>query len=120
MKKLGFLIVASTMLLTGCISKTSQGGEGSLTNKVSISEYQLSDNVKSQISKGDQVIITELVTGDSEFNGFGTVATKTTNFIHSATAKMNTHGYKIVSTDTNGMGQDGVVVFVTLVFEKEK
>lgn len=120
MKKLGLLLVASTMLLTGCMYNTSQGGAESLTNKVAISEYQISDNVKSQIEKGEQVIITELVTSEDLIKSYGETAQLTASFINSANEKMKKQGYKLISTDTNGMGDRGEIVFVTLVFEKEK
>lgn len=47
------------------------------------------------------------------------VATQTTSFIHSVKDKMEGLGYKIISSDTNGMGDQGYKVFVTLIFERK-
>lgn len=42
------------------------------------------------------------------------------DFVKSANKQMEEHRYTIISSDTNGLGKDGDVIFVTLIFAKNK
>ena len=73
MKKLTFIITLalSTLLFAGCFGPTptkdhttTNGGEKSLTNKISYNNYYLSQVTKSEIEKSkDKIILTEIIDG---------------------------------------------------------
>ena len=66
----------------------------------------------------ETIVITEMLS-DSTLSTSESVATKTTNFIHSVKDKMEGLGYKLISTDTNGVGEQGYKIFITLIFERK-
>ncbi len=120
-KKLTIITTAllSTLLLTGCTQSTTSGGEKSLTNYNTDKTYELSSNIISDIEMSkDKIIITELI--NSQFHSYEKTALKVSDFIKSANKQMEEHGYSIISSDTNGLGKDGDMIFVTLIFTKNK
>ena len=107
-----------TLLLTGCVQSTTSGGETSLTNYNTNKTYELSSNIMSDIEMSkDKIIITELI--NTQFQTYGNTALKVSDFIKSANKQMEEHGYTIISSDTNGLGKDGDMIFVTLIFTKK-
>lgn len=107
----------STLLLTGCTQSTTSGGEKSLTNYNTDKTYELSSNIISDIETSkDKIIITELI--NAQFKSYENTALKVSDFVKSANKQMEEHGYTIISSDTNGLGKDGDMIFVTLIFEK--
>ena len=56
---------------------------------------------------------------DSTLSTSELVATKTTNFIHSVKDKMEGLVHKLISTDTNSVGEQGYKIFITLIFERK-
>ena len=122
MKKLKFLPFALMLLitLTGCMrNTTSRGGDESLTNNVSIFTYSLSKQTQSEVDDAKETIVITEMLSDSTLSTSDSVATKTTNFIHSVKDKMEGLGYKLISTDTNGVGEQGYKIFITLIFERK-
>ena len=123
MKKLKFLPFALMLLvtLTGCtrMPNTTSGGDESLTNNVSIFTYSLSKQTQSEIDDAKETIVITEMLSDSTLSTSELVATKTTNFIHSVKDKMEGLGYKLISTDTNGVGEQGYKIFITLIFERK-
>ena len=120
MKKLKFLPFALMLLitLTGCMRNTTSGGDESLTNNVSIFTYSLSKQTQSEVDDAKETIVITEMLSDST-NTSESVAIKTTNFIHSVKDKMEGLGYKLISTDTNGVGEQGYKIFITLIFERK-
>lgn len=119
-KKLTIIFAAllSTLLLTGCVNSTTSGGEKSLTNYNTDKTYELSSNIMSDIKMSkDKIIITELI--NAQFKSYEGTAIKVSDFVKSANKQMEEHGYTIISSDTNGLGKDGDVIFVTLIFAKK-
>lgn len=121
MKKLKFLPFALMLLvtLTGCMRNTTSGGDESLTNNVSLFNYSLSKQTQSEVDDAKETIVITEMLGDNTLSSSESVATKTTSFIHSVKDKMEGFGYKLISTDTNGMGEQGYKVFITLIFERK-
>lgn len=121
MKKLKFLPFALMLLvtLTGCMRNTTSGGDESLTNNVSLFNYSLSKQTQSEIDDAKETIVITEMLGSNNSSTSEDVATQTTNFIHSVKDKMESLGYKLISSDTNGMGPQGYKVFVTLIFERK-
>lgn len=120
-KKLTIITTAllSTLLLTGCTQSTTSGGEKSLTNYNTDKTYELSTNIMTDIEMSkEKIIITELI--NSQFHSYEKTALKVSDFIKSANKQMEEHGYTIISSDTNGLGKDGDMIFVTLIFTKNK
>lgn len=121
MKKLAFIITIalSTLLFTGCFSRTtSDGGEKSLTNEISYKDYELSQVTKSEIEKSkEKIIITENI--DGTYMGYTHTVTEIASFFHSVNKQMEENGYTIISSDTNGQGSHGDKIFVTLIFAKK-
>lgn len=127
MKKLTFVItiVLSTLLFVGCSGNTPlkdnttlNGGEKSLTNNISYTNYELSQVTKSEIEKSkDKIILTEIIDGRQK--GYTETATDVASFIQSANKQMEENGYTIISSDTNGQGTHGDRIFVTLIFAKK-
>lgn len=114
-----FTIFVTTLLLTGCVESTTQGGKNSLTNYNTNGTYELSSNIMSDIEMSkDKIIITELI--NAQFKSYENTALKVSDFVKSANKQMEEHGYTIISSDTNGLGKDGDVIFVTLIFAKNK
>ena len=114
-----FTIFLTTLLLTGCVESTTSGGEKSLTNYNTDGTYELSSSIKSDIEMSkDKIIITELI--NAQFQSSERTALKVSDFVKSANKQMEEHGYTIISSDTNGIGKDGDMIFVTLIFEKNK
>lgn len=120
MKKLTilFTLVVSLFVLSACYQSTSSGGNTSLTSKVNVYEYKLSESTQTDIQNGkEKIIITEFL--NYELLPSNTAAQRTTNFIHSVNQIMEEKGYSIISTDTNGMGKNGEYTYVTLIFVKK-
>lgn len=120
MKKLllFFTSVISLFVLSACYQSTSSGGNTSLTSKVNVYEYKLSESTQTDIQNGkEKIIITEFL--NYELLPSNTAAQRTTNFIHSVNQTMEEKGYSIISTDTNGMGKNGEYTYVTLIFAKK-
>lgn len=114
-----FTIFVSTLLLTGCVESTTSGGKNSLSNYNTNGTYELSPNIMSDIETSkDKIIITELI--NAQFKSYENTALKVSDFVKSANKQMEEHGYTIISSDTNGLGKDGDVIFVTLIFAKNK
>ena len=114
-----FTIFVTTLLLTGCVESTTSGGKNSLTNYNNNETYELSPNIMSDIEMSkDKIIITELI--NAQFKSYEGAAIKVSDFVKSANKQMEEHGYTIISSDTNGLGKDGDVIFVTLIFVKNK
>lgn len=114
-----FTIFVTTLLLTGCVESTTSGGKNSLTNYNTNKTYELSSNIMSDIEMSkDKIIITELI--NAQFKSYEGTALKVSDFVKSANKQMEEHGYTIISSDTNGLGKDGDVIFVTLIFAKNK
>lgn len=112
-------IFLTTLFLTGCTQSTTSGGEKSLTNYNTYKTYELSTNIMSDIEMSkEKIIITELI--NSQFHTYERTALKVSDFIKSANKQMEEHGYTIISSDTNGLGKDGDMIFVTLIFTKNK
>lgn len=92
MKKLTFIITIalSTLLFAGCFGPapvkdytTSNGGEKSLTNNISYTNYELSRLTKSEIEKSkDKIILTEII--DATDMGYNEAASAVASFIQSA------------------------------------
>lgn len=113
-----FTIFVTTLLLTGCVNSTTSGGEKSLTNYNTDTTYELSSNTKADVENSkEKIIITELIS--SKFHNYDMTALKVSDFINSANKKMEENGYTIISSDTNGMGEYGDTIFVTLIFAKK-
>ena len=113
-----FTIFVTTLLLTGCVESTTSGGENSLTNYNTNGTYELSSNIMSDIEMSkDKIIITELI--NAQFKSYEGTAIKVSDFVKSANKQIEEHGYTIISSDTNGLGKDGDVIFVTLIFVKK-
>lgn len=121
MKQLKFLPFALILLvtLTGCMQNTTSGGDESLTNNVSLFNYSLSKQTQSEVDDAKETIVITEMLGHNTLSTPESVATQTTSFIHSVKDKMEGLGYKIISSDTNGMGDQGYKVFVTLIFERK-
>ena len=120
MKKLTLLVTLTVALITlsGCYKSTTNGGDNSLTQYVNTQDYKLSDKIKLDIKNGkEKIIITETL--NNSMLSYNSAAQSTTNFIHSVNNVMEDNGYTILSTDTNGMGEHGTFIFVTLVFAKK-
>ena len=127
MKKLAFIIIIalSTLLFAGCFGPrpikdhtTFNGGEKSLTNNISYNNYELSQVTKSEIEKSkDKIILTETIDGSQK--EYTETATDVASFIQSANKQMEENGYTIISSDTNGQGTHGYIIFVTLIFAKK-
>ena len=114
-----FTIFVTTLLLTGCVESTTSGGKNSLTNYNNNETYELSPNIMSDIEMSkDKIIITELI--NAQFKSYEGAAIKVSDFVKSANKQMEEHGYTIISSDTNGLGKDADVIFVTLIFVKNK
>lgn len=114
-----FTIFVTTLLLTGCVESTTSGGKNSLSNYNTNGTYELSPNIMSDIEMSkDKIIITELI--NAQFKSYESTALKVSDFVKSANKQMEEHGYTIISSDTNGLGKDGDVIFVTLIFAKNK
>ena len=120
-KKLKFLPFALMLLvtLTGYMRNTTSGGDESLTNNVSIFTYSLSKQTQSEVDDAKETIVITEMLSDSTLSTSESVATKTTNFIHSVKDKMEGLGYKLISTDTNGVGEQGYKIFITLIFKRK-
>ena len=114
-----FTIFVTTLLLTGCVESTTSGGKNSLTNYNTNKTYELSSNIMSDIEMSkDKIIITELI--NTQFQTYGNTALKVSDFVKSANKTMKEHGYPIISSDTNSLGKDDDMIFVTLIFAKNK
>lgn len=121
MKKLAilFTVFVSLFVLSACYQSTASGGDNSLTSKVNIYDYKLSDSTQIDIQNGkEKIVITEFL--NYELLPSNKAAQNTTNFIHSVNKTMEEKGYTIISTDTNGMGNHGEYVYVTLIFAKKE
>ena len=121
MKKLTFIITLalSTLLFVGCVDHTtSNGGEKSLNNNISYTNYEFSQLTKSEIEKSkEKIILTEII--DGTYKGYDGTASAVASFIQSANKQMEENGYTIISSDTNGQGSHGGRIFVTLIFAKK-
>ena len=94
------------------------GREKSLTNNISYTNYELSQVTKSEIEKSkDKIILTETIDGSQD--EYTKTATDVASFIQSANKQMEENGYTIISSDTNGQGTHGYIIFVTLIFAKK-
>lgn len=113
-----FTILVSTLLLTGCVESTTSGGENSLTNYNTNGTYELSSSIMSDIEMSkDKIIITELI--NNQYKSYINTALTVSDFVKSANRQMEEHGYTIISSDTNGLGKDDDMIFVTLIFAKK-
>lgn len=121
MKKLAilFTVFVSLFVLSACYQSTASGGDNSLTSKVNVYDYKLSDSTQIDIQNGkEKIVITEFL--NYELLPSNKAAQNTTNFIHLVNKTMEEKGYTIISTDTNGMGNHGEYVYVTLIFAKKE
>lgn len=113
-----FTIFVTTLLLTGCVESTTSGGENSLTNYNTNRTYELSSNIMSDIEMSkDKIIITELI--NNQYKSYISTALTVSDFVKSANKQMEEHGYTIISSDTNSIGKDDDMIFVTLIFAKK-
>ena len=113
-----FTFFITTLLLTGCVESTTSGGENSLTNYNTNKIYELSSSVMSDIENSkDKIIITELI--NTQYQTYVNTALKVSDFVKSANEEMEEHGYTIISSDTNSIGKDDDMIFVTLIFAKK-
>ena len=112
------LILFVVNVLGGCTSATNEGGDTSLQNNITIKNYELSKKTQEEIKENkEKIVITELI-DSSGADSYERSAVKTSTFINTVENKMLEEGYTIISSDTNGMGDFGQVIFVTLIFEK--
>lgn len=122
MKKITKIIVslASLLMLTACRVDTTRGGNNSVMNYVSTTEYSIPRSVEEKIEeKHKTIVITEFIQ-DPASSKFGNTAVRISNFINSAQAKMLEENYELISTDTNTMGRSGTAISVTLIFQKQE
>ena len=111
---------ASLLMLTACSVNTTSGGEDSVMNYVSTSEYSIPSSIKEKIeAKKKTIVITEYI-NEANADRFSEISVKVSNFINSAQAKMSEENYELISSDTTSMGKSGRSISVTLIFQKQE
>lgn len=100
------------------MNQQHQVEKNSLSNYNTNGTYELSPNIMSDIETSkDKIIITELI--NAQFKSYENTALKVSDFVKSANKTMEEHGYSIISSDTNSLGKDDDMIFVTLIFVKK-
>lgn len=114
------IAIASLLMLTACSVDTTSGGDDSMMNYVTTSEYSIPSSIKEQIKwKKKTIVITEFLDETSTARHSET-SVKVSNFINSAQAKMSEENYELISADTNSMKKNGRSISVTLIFQKQE
>ena len=115
------IAIASLLMLTACSVDTTSGGEDSVMNYVSTSEYSIPSSIKEQIeAKKKTIVITEYINEAMQPDRYSEISVNVSNFINSAQAKMSEENYELISSDTNSMGEYGKSISVTLIFQKQE
>ena len=115
------IAIASLLMLTACSEDTTRGGEDSVMNYVSTSEYSIPSSIKEKIeAKKKTIVITEYINEATQPARYSEISVKVSNFINSAQAKMSEENYELISSDTNSMGEYGRSISVTLIFQKQE
>ena len=115
------ITVASLLMLTACSVNTTSGGEDSVMNNVTTSEYSIPSSIKEKIeAKKKTIVITEYINEAMQPARYSEISVKVSNFINSAQAKMSEENYELISSDTNSMGEYGKSISVTLIFQKQE
>ena len=115
------IAIASLLMLTACsVENTTSGGEDSVMNYVSTSEYSIPSSIKEKIeAKKKTIVITEYINEAMQPARYSEISVNVSNFINSAQAKMSEENYELISSDTNSMGEYGKSISVTLFFQKQ-
>ena len=112
------ITVASLLMLTACSEDTTSGGEDSVMNYVTTSEYSIPSSIKEKIeAKKKTIVITEFLNATARYSE---TSVKVSNVINSAQEKMSEENYELISSDTNSMGEYGRSISVTLIFQKQE
>lgn len=107
-------------MLTACSVDTTSGGDDSIMNYVTTSEYSIPSPIKEQIKwKKKTIVITEFL-NETTTARYRETSVKVSNFINSAQAKMSEENYELISSDTNSMRKNGRSISVTLIFQKQE
>ena len=115
------IAIASLLMLTACSVNTTSGGEDSVMNNVTTSEYSIPSSIKEKIeAKKKTIVITEYINEAMQPARYSEISVKVSNFINSAQAKMSEENYELISSDTNSMGEYGKSISVTLIFQKQE
>ena len=115
------IAITSLLMLTACSEDTTRGGEDSVMNYVSTSEYSIPSSIKEKIeAKKKTIVITEYINEANQPARYSEISVKVSNFINSAQAKMSEENYELISSDTNSMGEYGKSISVTLIFQKQE
>lgn len=115
------IAIASLLMLTACSVDTTSGGEDSVMNYVSTSEYSIPSSIKEKIeAKKKTIVITEYINESMQPAKYSEISVNVSNFINSAQAKMSEENYELISSDTNSMGEYGKSISVTLIFQKQE
>ena len=115
------IAIASLLMLTACSVDTTSGGEDSVMNYVSTSEYSIPSSIKEKIeAKKKTIVITEYINEAMQPARYSEISVNVSNFINSAQAKMSEENYELISSDTNSMGEYGKSISVTLIFQKQE
>lgn len=115
------IAIASLLMLTACSVNTTSGGEDSVMNYVSTSEYSIPSSIKEKIeAKKKTIVITEYINEAMQPARYSEISVNVSNFINSAQAKMSEENYELISSDTNSMGEYGKSISVTLIFQKQE
>lgn len=116
------ITVASLLMLTACSVDTTSGGEDSVINYVTTSEYSIPSSIKEKIeAKKKTIVITEFLNENTTAR-YSETSVNVSNFINSAQEKMSEENYELISSDTNSMGEYeyGRSISVTLIFQKQE
>ena len=114
------IAIAPLLMLTACGVDTTSGGENSVMNNVTTSEYSIPSSIKADIeAKKKTIVITEYL-NEPTTTRYSEISVDVSNFINSAQEKMSEENYELISSDTNSMGEYGLSISVTLIFQKQE
>lgn len=106
-------------ILMGCIKPTTRGGDNSVTNNNYNYDYQFSNKTKFEIDSSIKTIVMTETLDDNYIYSSDMIAAYKTSFIESVKNEMENLGYKLISTDSENIGEENRRFLITLVFEHE-